>query len=130
LAEAGAANHQFMDLTGDGHLDCVVLERPGAGFYERTAAKSWESFTSLRSAPNVDWNDPNLRVIDVDGDGFSDALITEHDALTYYPSLARFGFAAPVRVAKARGQRTQRGGSCRYFSRDDGRGGSDSIGIL
>jgi hypothetical protein len=90
-----------MDLTGDGHLDCVVLERPGAGFYERNGGKTWEPFTSLRSAPNLDWTDPNLRMIDVDGDGFSDVLITEQDALTYYPSLARFGFGAPVKVPKA-----------------------------
>jgi RHS repeat-associated protein len=101
IAEVGAPDHQFMDLSGDGRLDCVVLERPGAGFYERSAEKSWEPFTSLPSAPNVNWSDPNLRMIDVDGDGFSEVLITEHDTLTYFPSLARFGFGAPLRVPKA-----------------------------
>ena len=101
LAQARAPRHQFMDLVGDGHLDCAVLERPGAGFYERTAAEGWEPFTPLESAPNVDWNDPNLRLIDVDGDGFSDILITAQDSLTYFPSLARFGFGAPIRLPKA-----------------------------
>jgi hypothetical protein len=100
LAKAQAPHHQFMDLTRDGHLDCVVLERPGAGFYERTSA-AWQPFTPLPSAPNVDWSDPNLRFIDVDGDGYSDILITEHEALTSYPSLATFGFGAPNRVPKA-----------------------------
>ena len=100
LAEALAPHHQFMDLTGDGRLDCVVLDRPGAGFYERTRA-SWLPFTALSSAPNIDWSDPNLRFIDVDGDGYSDILITEHEALTYYPSLAALGFGAPQRVPKA-----------------------------
>jgi RHS repeat-associated protein len=101
LAQARAPHHQFMDLVGDGHLDCVVLERPGAGFYERNAGERWQSFTSLNSAPNIDWNDPNLRLIDVDGDGFSDVLITAEDSLTYYPSCARFGFGAPIRLPKA-----------------------------
>jgi hypothetical protein len=101
LAQARAPHHQFMDLVGDGHLDCVVLERPGAGFYERNAGERWQSFTSLNSAPNIDWNDPNLRLIDVDGDGFSDVLITAEDSLTYFPSCARFGFGAPVRLPKA-----------------------------
>lgn len=100
LAEARAPRHQFMDLTGDGRLDCVVLDRPGAGFYERTRA-SWLPFTALPSAPNIDWSDPNLRFIDVDGDGYNDLLITEHEALTYYPSLAALGFGAPQRVPKA-----------------------------
>lgn len=98
LAQDRAPRHQFMDLVGDGHLDCVVLERPGAGFYERTAREGWEPFAPLELAPNIDWNDPNLRLIDVDGDGFSDVLITAQDWLTYYPSLARFGFGAPIRL--------------------------------
>ncbi len=101
LAQARSPHHQFMDLTGDGHLDCVVLERPGAGFYERNARQGWQPFSPLPGAPNIDWNDPNLRLIDVDGDGFSDVLITAQDSLTYYPSLGRFGFGAPSRVPKA-----------------------------
>ena len=63
--------------------------------------RNWESFRPLSGAPNIDWSDPNLRFIDVNGDGLSDVLITENDALTYYPSLAQFGFGAPVRVPKA-----------------------------
>ncbi len=100
LAEAGAPRHEFMDLVGDGQLDCVVLDRPGAGFYERTSKEGWKSFAPLVSAPNIDPDDPNLRFIDVDGDGFNDILITDHDALTYYPALGRCGFAAPIRLPK------------------------------
>ena len=101
LAQARAPRHQFMKLTGSGRLDCAVLERPGAGFYERTDAEGWESFTPLKSVPNLDWNDPNLRFLDVDGDGFSDILITAQDSLTYYPSLGRLGFDAPIQLPKA-----------------------------
>ena len=36
FAETSAQHHQFLDLAGDGQLDCVVLERPVAGFFERT----------------------------------------------------------------------------------------------
>ena len=101
FAEAGAP-HQFLDLAGDGQLDCVVLQRPAAGFYQRTQDEDWEPFTPLPSSPNVDWNDPNLRFIDLDGDGHADVLITEHEAITWYPSLAENGFGAPVRLSKAR----------------------------
>jgi RHS repeat-associated protein len=101
FAQPRTPKHEFMKLSGDGHLDCAILERPGAGFYERTDEEGWEPFTPLQSAPNVDWNDPNLRLIDLDGDGFSDILITAQDSLTYYPSLAQFGFDAPIRLPKA-----------------------------
>ena len=100
LAQSRTPRHQFMNIVGDGRLDCVVLERTGAGFYERTANEDWEPFAPLISSPNIDWDDPNLRLIDIDGDGFSDVLITDQDSLTYYPSLARFGFDAPVRLPK------------------------------
>jgi RHS repeat-associated protein len=100
-SRAQTPSHQFMNLSGDGHLDCAVLDRPGAGFYARTEEESWEPFTPLESAPNVDWNDPNLRLIDLDGDGFSDILITAQDAVTYYPSLGHFGFDAPIQLPKA-----------------------------
>ena len=44
LAQADAPHHRFMDVAGDGRLDCVVLERPGAGFYERNGADGWAPF--------------------------------------------------------------------------------------
>jgi RHS repeat-associated protein len=100
LAEHAAPRHEFMDLTGDGCLDCVVLDRPGPGFYARGNA-CWRPFTNLWSAPTVEWRDPNLRLIDVGGDGYADILITEQDTLTYYPSLAAVGFDAPQRIPKA-----------------------------
>ena len=48
--------------------------------------------------PVRDWNNPNLKFIDVTGDGLADVLITEDDALTWHPSLNRAGFGEAVRV--------------------------------
>ena len=42
---------QFLDLAGDGQLDLVELDRPIAGFYERTEDEDWEPFRSLQIAP-------------------------------------------------------------------------------
>src|ERR1700687_3251390 len=36
FAQTAMPRHQFLDLDGGGQLDCVVLERPLAGFFERT----------------------------------------------------------------------------------------------
>src|SRR5205814_10491691 len=44
--------YQFLDLAGDGPLDCVVLERPLTGFFERTAEQSWERFATLPFLPD------------------------------------------------------------------------------
>jgi len=101
FAQARTARHQFLDLAGDGQQDCVVLERPDPGFYKRTDDQDWQSFLPLTSIPNVDWNDPNLRFVDLNGDGHADMLVTEHDVFSWYPSLAEAGFDAAFRVVKA-----------------------------
>jgi Salmonella virulence plasmid 65kDa B protein/Insecticide toxin TcdB middle/C-terminal region/Insecticide toxin TcdB middle/N-terminal region len=101
-AEVGTARHQFLDLAGDGSLDVVQLERPVSGFFERTEDERWESFVPFESAPNVRWNDPNLRFIDLTGDGHADILITEDEALTWYPSLAEEGFGTAIRIPTPR----------------------------
>jgi RHS repeat-associated protein len=89
---------QFMDLAGDGQVDLVVKEGGLQGFYERTQEGDWVSFRPFTSWPNLDTRDPNLRFIDLDADGHTDVLITEHDVLTWYPSLAEAGFAPSQRV--------------------------------
>ncbi|AUB41983.1 hypothetical protein COO91_08078 [Nostoc flagelliforme CCNUN1] len=89
---------QFLDLAGDGQLDVVALHSPTPGFYERTHDENWESFIAFKSLPNLDWDNPNLKFIDLDGDGHSDILITEDDCFVWYPSLAEDGFGAAKRV--------------------------------
>jgi RHS repeat-associated protein len=100
FAHATAPRHQFLDLDGDGRRDCVVLDRPMSGFYKRTEDADWENFAPLQSVPNVDWNDPNLKFIDLNGDGLADVLVTENEVFTWYPSLAEVGFDTALRVAK------------------------------
>ena len=77
-----------------------MLERPTPGFYKRTQDEGWEAFRPFDSTPERDWNDPNLRFVDLDGDGHADVLITEDDVFTWYPSLAEDGFAGGIRVPK------------------------------
>lgn len=90
---------QFLDLAGDGQVDLVELDRPVAGFYERTDDQDWESFRPFTSLPNLAWNDPNLKFVDLTGDGHADVLIAEDWALTWYPSLAEDGFGPANRVS-------------------------------
>jgi hypothetical protein len=39
--------------------------------------KGWEKFQSFRSLPNLNLGDPNLRFVDLNGDGHADVLVTE-----------------------------------------------------
>ena len=99
LALAGGA--QFMDLAGDGQPDLVVLDGPMPGLYEHDEAEGWQPFRPFTSRLNRDLRDPNLKFVDLDGDGHADVLITEDDVLVWHASLAEAGFGPARRVVQA-----------------------------
>jgi RHS repeat-associated protein len=100
ITSARAGRQQFLDLAGNGHLDLVQFDGAMAGFQERNRQGGWCGFTPFRSRAEFDRRDPNLRFIDVTGDGFPDILISEDTVLTWYQSRARGGFAPPLRTPK------------------------------
>jgi RHS repeat-associated protein len=100
LAQPIGGRQHFMDLDGEGRQFLVQFSRPVPGYYKRNDAEQWQAFVPFEFCPNVDWGDPNLRTIDLDGDGFPDILITEDDALVWYPSFAEAGFGQAQAVPK------------------------------
>jgi hypothetical protein len=101
LATLEHSRQQLLDLSGDGRLDLVDFKGPAPGFFERTEDAGWEPFAGFKALPVLDWRNPNLKFIDLTGDGFADLLIAEDDAFWWYNSLATMGFAEGQRLAQA-----------------------------
>jgi len=100
--QLGLGGLQLLDLGGDGKLDLVSFRPPTAGFYERGPDGQWGSFRDFRSVPSIDTSDPNVRMVDLDGDGHADLLVTEDEVFRWYPSKAKDGFDASRTAPKAR----------------------------
>jgi RHS repeat-associated protein len=107
LAALSQGKQQLLDLAGDGSLDLVQFDASAPGYFNRTeetggaqksVEKGWDAFRAFRSLPVLDWKDPNLRFVDVTGDGIADILITDGDSLIWHPSLLEEGFGRGVRV--------------------------------
>lgn len=99
LALAGGA--EFMDLAGDGLPDLVVMDGSTPGLYEHDEDEGWQSFRAFTSRLNRDLRDPNVKFIDLDGDGHADVLISEDDAFIWHASLEEAGFGPARRVVQA-----------------------------
>ncbi|HKV08113.1 MAG TPA: SpvB/TcaC N-terminal domain-containing protein [Thermoanaerobaculia bacterium] len=99
--EMAGGQAQLMDLAGDGQPDLVVLDGPMPGLYEHDGGEGWEPFRPFSSRLGRDLRDPNLKLVDLDGDGHADVLISEDDAFVWHESLAEEGFGPPRRVAQA-----------------------------
>lgn len=94
LANLSGGRQQLLDFAGDGRISLAQFAGPVSGFYERSVEDGWEPFRAFASLPAIDWADPNLRFVDVTGDGLVDVLITNQDVFTWYPSRRKWGFGA------------------------------------
>lgn len=83
---------QLLDLSGDGRLDLVDFAGAAPGYFKRDADAGWAPFRTFASLPDIDWSEPDLRFVDLTGDGLPDILITEDGLFTAYPSLGEAGF--------------------------------------
>lgn len=67
---------QLIDADGDGRTDLMVSGASLAGYFPLEFPARWnpKSFQRYRYAPTFSLEDPEVRLIDLDGDGVTDAL--------------------------------------------------------
>lgn len=73
LADSGV---QMIDANGDGKIDLLVTTKDSAGYYPMRFGGLWDrrSFQRYRESPSFNLEDPEVRLVDLDGDGVTDAI--------------------------------------------------------
>ena len=67
---------QLIDANGDGRSDLVVTQNGLAGYYSLEFDGGWDrnSFQRYHQAPSFNLEDPEVRLIDLTGDGVTDVI--------------------------------------------------------
>jgi RHS repeat-associated protein len=90
----------FGDMGGDGQADLLVHAGPLPGFFETTSDGTWQRFKPYEVFPSFDLHDPNVRLVDLTGDGRSDALMTQEKEFLWFACLGEKGFAPAQYVSR------------------------------
>jgi RHS repeat-associated protein len=90
----------FGDMAGDGIADLLVNTGPLPGFFETTPDGAWDRFVPYESPPGFTPQDPNVRLLDLTGDGRADALVTEDERFLWFECRGEQGFAPPRAVGR------------------------------
>ena len=83
---------QISNLEANGQL---YLSRLGqhSGYTKRDHNGSWSPFRTFGQTPNINLSDPDIRHIDLNGDGKPEILILRDELLRWYPNEGEAGYA-------------------------------------
>ncbi|PSL45406.1 RHS repeat-associated protein [Chitinophaga niastensis] len=92
----------IQELTGNGKKYAVGYSGSQQGFFGLSANDTWEAYKPFKQLPNIDFKDPDLKWIDLNGDGLPDLLISEEDIFRWYPAKGEHGFDEGIHLLKAK----------------------------
>ena len=88
------------DLDADGGKQLVSFGAEPRGYFELDDDNEWHGLRSFKTRPNIDFGNANTRMLDLNGDGKPEVVISEDQVFTWYASEGRDGYAAAKKTTK------------------------------
>jgi RHS repeat-associated protein len=101
------SNVRMVDLTGDGRADALLIEDRQFLWFECQGEKGFARPRSiarihdLDQFPDVFFEDPRVRLADLNGDGLNDIVLVHNGRVDYWPNLGYGRFGKRVTMANA-----------------------------
>ncbi len=90
----------IQDLAANGEKQVVVNSVAVKGYFELMHDNDWKPFRPFEQIANIDKQDPNTRLIDLNGDGQPELVVTEENVFVWYAADGKRGHLPAERTLK------------------------------
>jgi RHS repeat-associated protein len=96
---------QLQDLDANGEKQLVVTSQGLQGYFDLnfdsdTGGGTWQPFKTFLKNLNLDLKDPNVRMLDVNGDGKPEVVLSDLGAFWWWENQGKIGYDAPELATK------------------------------
>lgn len=91
---------QLQDLEANGQKQ-VVVNAPGRqGYFELNDDEKWQPFKTFLKELRIDMRNPNVRMLDLNGDGKPEVVMSDQGAFMWWENKGKIGYDTPELVPK------------------------------
>ena len=96
---------QLQDLEANGEKQLVVTSQGLQGYFDLdfntdTEGGDWQPFKTFVKNLNLDLRDPNVRMLDVNGDGKPEVVLSDAGAFWFWENQGKMGYDSPEIAVK------------------------------
>lgn len=110
-------NLSIQELEANGKKYFVKTDATLKGYFGLNSDEEWEPFKTFQKFPNINLKDPNLKFLDLNGDGMPDMLFSHEQEFIWYASHGKVGYD-DFQVA-ARASDEERGPKILFAGKDE-----------
>ena len=99
LSKPGVA---FADIDSNCLVDLIDLSRGRLDQFPNEPGKGWQKRMPIKKAPTIDPSDPNVRLVDLDGNGRTDVVRSSDSAFYIYYNLGGSTWSEPKKIPRIR----------------------------